>query len=376
MNKYYIYIICFILCNLVILPFGIAKAESLQELEAKRKQLESQINENQDKVTQKEKTISNIDDMIENLNSQISNTENEISLQNQKITLLNQKIEKNNEEISQAEKNLAEKQNDLNITVTNIYEMQDYTFIEAILNSKSLSDLINRQQYMDNLTYQLDSQMEKINKIKSDLEEQKKQLLADQDNLTQTQKKLENTKNSLVTQNNQQNSLRKKNVAEKNEFNEALSSLTRDRDEVSAEIYNKRLALAGYRTGTSGYPFAASEPDLGDYWGFATRECTSYAAWYWNARLGKSWYNTRPGSGSAWNWPALAQDQGYSVNSTPQVGAIVSWDRGGIFGQYGHVAIVEKVNSNGTINVSEYNWIKFSYSERDNVSTSGARFIY
>jgi surface antigen len=74
----------------------------------------------------------------------------------------------------------------------------------------------------------------------------------------------------------------------------------------------------------------------------------------------------------------LAYDQGYSVNASPQVGAIVSWPAG-ILGAWGHVAIVEGVNANGTINVSEYNWVRYSYSERYNVpywNYGNASFIY
>lgn len=127
---------------------------------------------------------------------------------------------------------------------------------------------------------------------------------------------------------------------------------------------------------TNGYPFANADTNTVDPWGFYVRQCTSYCAWYFNAVEGASWYNTRPGQGSAWNWPALAADQGYIVGSVPRVGAIASWNAGGLMGGYGHVAIVESVNANGTIHVSEYNWIPYSYSERDNVSPAGVRFIY
>ena len=89
-----------------------------------------------------------------------------------------------------------------------------------------------------------------------------------------------------------------------------------------------------------------------------------------NAVEGKSFYNTRPGQGSAWNWPALAHDQGFTVSGNPQVGAAISWEAGGLTSAWGHVAIVEAVNSDGTIDVSEYNWIKYSYSYRKNVTPS------
>lgn len=119
--------------------------------------------------------------------------------------------------------------------------------------------------------------------------------------------------------------------------------------------------------GGSGYPFGGI--DQPDPWGFLTRECTSYAAWYWNSVLGKDFINTRPGSGSAYNWPALARDQGYSVSSNPRINAIISWQQSASM-PYGHVAIVERVNSDGTIDVSEFNWRPYVYTYRSGVNPS------
>lgn len=56
--------------------------------------------------------------------------------------------------------------------------------------------------------------------------------------------------------------------------------------------------------------------------------------------------------GNAGQWLSGAQSSGYSTGSSPSSGAIVvtgeSW--------YGHVAVVESVNSDGSINVSEMNY--------------------
>jgi surface antigen len=85
--------------------------------------------------------------------------------------------------------------------------------------------------------------------------------------------------------------------------------------------------------------------------------------------LGKSWQRGEgpTGTGDATNWPNLARRQGYSVSSTPHIGAIISWNAGSLTSGYGHVAIVEKINTDGTIDVSEYNWTPLSYDYRKNV---------
>ncbi len=62
--------------------------------------------------------------------------------------------------------------------------------------------------------------------------------------------------------------------------------------------------------------------------------------------------------GNAHNWANAARSQGYSVTNSPSVGAIMvfSQGQGGASSYYGHVAIVESVNGDGSINISEWNW--------------------
>ena len=59
------------------------------------------------------------------------------------------------------------------------------------------------------------------------------------------------------------------------------------------------------------------------------------------------------GNGQDWGWKARAL--GYLVNNTPHVGAAISFKAGQLGSSpiYGHVAIVERVNSNGSILISE-----------------------
>jgi CHAP domain protein len=83
---------------------------------------------------------------------------------------------------------------------------------------------------------------------------------------------------------------------------------------------------------------------------YAWGNCTWYA------------YNRRPDIGSFWGnastWAVSARAAGYRVDQTPSVGAIAQWNAYAnqyIWG-YGHVAIVESVNSDGTVTVSDMNY--------------------
>ncbi|MDK7752602.1 MULTISPECIES: COG3942 and LysM peptidoglycan-binding domain-containing protein [Staphylococcus] len=80
---------------------------------------------------------------------------------------------------------------------------------------------------------------------------------------------------------------------------------------------------------------------------YAWGQCTYYA-FDRRQQLGKSIGNLW---GNANNWASAARQNGYVVNATPEVGAILQSSAG----NYGHVGIVERQNSDGSILVSEMN---------------------
>ena len=70
----------------------------------------------------------------------------------------------------------------------------------------------------------------------------------------------------------------------------------------------------------------------------------------WGVKTLAPWAGDYWGNGG--QWAASAAAAGFRTGSTPQVGAIVSWDDGG----YGHVAVVTAVESSTRIQVSECNY--------------------
>jgi surface antigen len=71
---------------------------------------------------------------------------------------------------------------------------------------------------------------------------------------------------------------------------------------------------------------------------FPYGQCTY---WVWSNRSVGQWNN-------ASSWYSQAKRDGWATGSTPQVGAI-AWE-------YGHVSLVEAVNSDGTVDISEMNY--------------------
>jgi surface antigen len=111
-------------------------------------------------------------------------------------------------------------------------------------------------------------------------------------------------------------------------------------------------ALPGITVPVTGYPTSLPYGSAGGYGG----QCTYWSELNWippaghlNARL----------TGNAYQLAADAQSQGIQVASTPALGELVVWGRGGLYDPYyGHVAVVVGVNAtNRTYVVSEMNYL-------------------
>ncbi|HIW12653.1 MAG TPA: CHAP domain-containing protein [Candidatus Salinicoccus stercoripullorum] len=82
-------------------------------------------------------------------------------------------------------------------------------------------------------------------------------------------------------------------------------------------------------------------------------DCT----WHVYERLNEMGVSVSNSWGNASNWDSAALGSGMTVSNSPSVGAIMQLDPGqGGAGSMGHVAVVEAVNADGSIQVSEMNW--------------------
>jgi surface antigen len=127
----------------------------------------------------------------------------------------------------------------------------------------------------------------------------------------------------------------------------------------TCDTHNKR------KPGTNIY-YHESDP-----WRYDVRNCTSYVAW----RISQEFGISIPGWGNASNWDIAAHAAGYKVTgidadkTKAEPGDIAEWDSN-------HVAFVESVNPDGSVNVAEYNhdeWGDFD-TRGENPSQSGTMY--
>lgn len=98
--------------------------------------------------------------------------------------------------------------------------------------------------------------------------------------------------------------------------------------------------------------------------GYSYGYCTYYV---YNRRaqvgrpIGGNW-------GNASSWAYYARADGFRVDTTPEAGAVMQ-SAGGWYG-YGHVSVVEKVNGDGSIDVSEMNYRAWNVISSRNIPAS------
>jgi surface antigen len=107
-------------------------------------------------------------------------------------------------------------------------------------------------------------------------------------------------------------------------------------------------------------------------WGFTTRHAGDYIAWRFFERdvtfsatmVGPNATTGRFGDPTA--WATQAAGIGFKVDTVARAGAIAQWNAGEQgAGAAGHVAYVERVNPDGSVVVSEFDWSgDFGYSQR------------
>jgi hypothetical protein len=165
-----------------------------------------------------------------------------------------------------------------------------------------------------------------------------------------------------------------------------IEQAARDAEEAAQAAWAAELASRGsgsyaiYTVKAEGddYPWWDQVPD--DYGGglsplrYFYRECVDFVAWRLNRDAGVTsapwkWDWGTLGAGSAYSWADAWAANGWPTSSEPVVGA-VAWF------PYNHVAYVQSINGDGTVNIEEYNQNSDHSYHRRTIPTGSALYLY
>lgn len=351
----------------VIVPISMVQTAKADQYDDRIKALENQISGYQSEASRLAGEAASLRRAVDSLTAQ----KNTIQAQ---VDLSQAKYDKLIADIAANEKKLQVQQGVLSSIVSLMVSEEQVTPIEILASSSSVGDYVARQDQLTATSGQLQSSIETINAVKAELAQQKvdvEKVLADQKSQRDAlaAKETEQAQLLVATQNQES--------AYQSLIGQASDQISKQRaDQAAANARANFSGLVSGGSGCGGYPAVwCNSPldSLVDNWGMYNRECVSYTAWkvastgrympYWG------------GHGNANQWPSSARADGIAVGYTPQAGAVAIL----LSGYYGHAMYVERVNDNGTVHVSQFNWLVNGqwgrYSEMD-IASAGLTYIY
>ena len=300
----------------------------------------------------------------------------EIAAAELKIAETEAEIDELNEEIEATEKKLKAEQDALVELLVNMHFESDAEPITILASSSSISDLAEKQARTEVVKQQISATAKSVKEAKEQLEADKARV---EDLLAQQKSAKAELEQKRVEQ--QAFVIKYANDAAGYEAEaEAARAAQREAERIYQETHKELFQGSSY-TGDDTYPWQADCPAKQDYYltyiqdasgthkiGGYVCECVSYAGWKAYEAYGLSL-----GWGNAYSWDDGARAAGYKVDHTPEPDSI-----GQIDGYpYGHVFWVEEVNSDGSINVTEYNnsYATYLYSGVSQYGSFGSRRI-
>lgn len=307
-------------------------------------------------------------DQADSLQLQLNVISNEKAQIQAQVDLSQARFNKLQADIAQTEKDIKDNKDALGETIASMYVDDKISPLEMLASSKNIGDYVDKQEYRSSIRDQLTGTIDKIKKLKKELEAQKKEterVLADQTN----------ARNALAAKEAEQQQL----VNETRGQEAAYQGLAAQSNARKLEVQRQQQAAieAAMRRGGGTVNILPGDPNKGGYpWeagcyvdgnavshggyngngadplGYGCRQCVSYTAYKVGAFLGGRPEDYPRYWGNANMWPGNARRAGFQTGSTPRVNSV------GVIsaGQYGHVVWVEAVNGDGTVDVSQYNY--------------------
>ena len=340
-----------------------AQDSKISNLTAQQKEAQKQVDEIQTKV------------------SAIQSEQEKLQSENEKLQEESKKLEG---EIAELSKNIVARNESLENQARSAQTNGTATsYINTIINSDSITEAISRVAAMSEIVSANNKMLQQQKEDKKAISEKQvanneaintvianQQTLADDAQaLTTKQAELKVAELNLAaekaTAENEKASLLEKKVAAEAEAKAAAEAeaayKAKQASQQQSLAASANTTFAAQVQATSSSSSASSSDDDSSYTPAATTVSqrptySSNASSYpvgqctWGAKTLAPWAGDYWGNGG--QWAASAAAAGFRTGSTPQVGAIASWDDGG----YGHVAVVTAVESSTRIQVSECNY--------------------
>lgn len=170
----FVLVLTFLTSNIV---FADAKLDSLKD---QKKQMDEKIQNQESQIQGLDLQLDQVNKEIRDLDYKIMTSQVELDNINQQLVDLEASIAKNEENLAKAKENLSAKEEDLNTRLKEEYKNGSYIFLEILMDSSSISEMLKRIDVVSNILNQdrellnfTNKQIDYIRETENKLKEQK-----------------------------------------------------------------------------------------------------------------------------------------------------------------------------------------------------------
>lgn len=243
-KKFFLFIL---LIGLLLLSANISAetggTEEIKQLSDEIKSKQSQIDELRSKIEKYQKGLvtarsqsSSLKNQIYILETQIQKKEAEIELNHQEIEQTNLEIKKTEEEITANINASKDKRNKLGKLLREIYIMDQKNDLEIIINNESLSDFFHQLQATETIQTNVNNNLIKLKKLKTELQAKQAELEDKNDKLNELNDKIEGYKSNLEGQQSVKQNILSQAKNSEQRYQNLVSELKLEQQKINEEI--------------------------------------------------------------------------------------------------------------------------------------------
>ncbi|MDF1497831.1 MAG: C39 family peptidase [Patescibacteria group bacterium] len=232
-----------LIASFILMPFLGTKADIVKEIEQK-------IVEKNEVVKNLENQAEEYNDLIKDLRIEEQSLENEIELLDAQVAQLNLEIQATQAQIEQTnleinnillriqikEEEIEKQKVILKNLIRTINNYDQETMLEIMLKSNEFSEFLNQAEYMNIVGEKIKEALDKLNRIRNELEEKKVEMIIKKDELSKLNNKLLNQKEIVDAQKNAKESLLKETRGKEYKYQDLLFNVRKQRKTILGDI--------------------------------------------------------------------------------------------------------------------------------------------
>lgn len=218
-----------------IVTLGDNKSD-LQDAQNQQNNIQNKKKETEDKIAKLKEESTDLNSLIQGLDAQMGELSASLDDINTQIEQLEAEIEETEAQLEQAEIDKESQYQAMKLRIQFMYEHNDYTYIEVLLTSQSMADMLNKFEYINKISEYDRQMLEEYQSTINMISSSKVKLEEDRENLTANQESLQVQLDALeVVQNEKTSQLNalKKNTSDQEAYKKQLEA---DEKKLESEI--------------------------------------------------------------------------------------------------------------------------------------------